>query len=101
MSADQTPEKGFSLDGLKKLEAAIQKGVRRVKYTDKEIEYASIDDMLRARDVIRACLGLTKKKGQCGLFGGRRVNARHSKGLSDCSSGDENEHGEKDERWNK
>ena len=101
MSTDDS-EKGFTLEGLKKLEIAISKGVRRVKYTDKEIEYASLNEMLKARDVMRSCLGLNKRKGKCGLFGGKRIVANHSKGLSDCEyNGDTNEHGERhDKDWN-
>lgn len=43
---------------LEALEAAIAKGVQRVKYTDKEIEYRSLDDMFKLRDRIKKELGL-------------------------------------------
>lgn len=69
------------MERLEALEAAIADGVLKVKYTDKEIEYRSLDDMLKARDLIRKKLGLKKDCGGTGLFGGRRIIARHSKGL--------------------
>lgn len=46
----------WSQTDLDKLEAAIAAGVRRVKYSDKEVEYQSVDDMLKARDLIRRAL---------------------------------------------
>jgi len=63
----------FTLDQLEKLEDAIAKGVKKVKYQDKEVEYRTLDEMLRLRDVMRKGLGLTKK---CS-----RLFARTSKGL--------------------
>ena len=57
---------------LEALEKAIAQGVRSVKYTDKEIEYRSLDDMLRLRDVIKRDLGLTRKSN--------RLYAKFSKG---------------------
>ena len=49
----------YTLDDLAALEEAIAKGIRSVKYTDKEIVYRSLDEMLRIRDLMRQCLGLT------------------------------------------
>ena len=46
----------FSADDLKELEIAIAKGVKTVKYTDKEVTYRSLDEMLRVRDIIKECL---------------------------------------------
>jgi len=60
---------------LETLEKAIAQGVLTVKYTDKEIRYRSIDDMLKARDFIRNKLGL-----ETAPRGTRRV-AQFSKGL--------------------
>lgn len=82
MSCDKTTyESGFTFERLEALEAAIAEGVTRVKYTDKEIEYRSLDDMMKARDLMRRKLGLKKACGSPGLFGGRRLKAVHSKGL--------------------
>ena len=47
-----------TLADLETLEKAIAKGVKSVKYTDKEITYRSIDEMLKARDFLRGLLGL-------------------------------------------
>lgn len=82
---NKTYESGFTLEDLKALEKAIGEGVRRVKYTDKEIEYRDMDEMLKARSLMREVLGLTKKcSNNKGLFGGKRIVAKHSKGLGDC-----------------
>ena len=64
----------WTLADLQALEEAIAKGINRVKYTDKEIEYRSLDEMLKIRDLIRNCLGITTGRG------GRRV-ASHNKAL--------------------
>ena len=74
----------FTKENLLALEHAIVEGVRRVKYTDKEVEYRSIDEMFRIRDLMRSKLGLKKKCGAAGLFGGQRIIPEHSKGLDDC-----------------
>ncbi len=80
----KTYESPFTFEALEALEKAIAEGVRRVKYSDKEIEYRDMDDMLKARDLMRQRLGLKKKCGSKGLFGGTRIVAKHSKGLGDC-----------------
>lgn len=63
----------WTQDDLDKLEKAIALGVRRVEYSDKKVEYNSIDDMLKARDLIRNDLGLVD-----GRFG--RILSSHNKG---------------------
>lgn len=75
---------GFTLEKLNDLECAIAEGIKRVKYSDKEVEYRSIDEMLKVRDLMRKKLGLKSACGKNGLFGGKRINAQHSKGLGDC-----------------
>lgn len=57
---------------LTALEDAIASGALRVKYSDKEITYRSIDEMLRVRDF------LLKKLGRQGAS---RVVPDFSKGL--------------------
>ena len=74
----------FTLARLEALEIAIASGERRVKYSDKEIEYRSMDEMIKARELMRRKLGLSKNCGEKGLFGGKRIIAKHSKGLDDC-----------------
>lgn len=80
---NKTYKSPFTFEALEALEKAIGEGVRRVKYSDKEIEYRDLDDMLKARDLMRQKLGLNKKCGEKGLFGGKRIIAKHSKGLGD------------------
>lgn len=82
--SSKTFESAFTVERLEALEAAIAEGVRRVKYSDKEIEYRSIDEMLKVRNLMREKLGLKPDCGEKGLFGGKRIKAKHSKGLDDC-----------------
>lgn len=49
----------FTQEALDALEEAIAHGALRVKYTDKEVTYRSLADMLQLRDLMRRCLGLT------------------------------------------
>ena len=53
---------------------AISQGVLRVKYTDKEVLYRSLDEMLKIKDLMEKDLGLAVK-------GSVRLLAQHSKGL--------------------
>lgn len=71
----------FTEANLELLEQAIVEGVKRVKYTDKEIEYRSLDEMIKLRNLMRKELCKGTSKTDKGLFGGRRINAKHSKGL--------------------
>lgn len=84
MSCDAKYQTAFTTANLIKLEEAIASGVQRVKYSDKEIWYQSLSDMLKVRDLMKDALGLNKKCGDKGLFGGRRITAVHSKGLDSC-----------------
>ncbi len=64
----------WTTDDLEKLEKAIAQGTLRVQYADKLIEYRTLSDMLRTRDLMRKDLGIiTKNSG--------RKWAEHSKGL--------------------
>ena len=65
----------FSQTQLDALEEAIATGSTRVKYADKEVEYRSLSEMLRLRDIIRRSLGLVDA-------GAGRVYPETSKGLS-------------------
>jgi len=71
----------FTEENLLALEQAIVEGVKRVKYSDKEVEYRSLDDMIKTRNLMRKELCLDKSSTDKGLFGGRRITAKHSKGL--------------------
>jgi len=63
----------FTLENLNKLEECIIKCVRKVQYQDKVIEYRSIDEMLKVRDLMRRCLGLVTNPS--------RIFTQTSKGL--------------------
>lgn len=58
---------GFTQEKLDALENAIAEGVLKVKYQDKEVQYRSLDEMLRLRDLMRREMGLI------GCGGGRKI----------------------------
>ncbi len=66
----------FTLIQLEALEKAIAEGVTRVKYENKEVEYRSLDEMMRLLQLMQSQLGI-KPKAQ-------RILAKHSKGLDGC-----------------
>jgi len=80
----KTYQSGFTVARLEALEGAIAEGVMTVRYSDKEVTYRSMSEMLQARDLIRRALGIKKTCGGRGLFGGVRITAKHSKGLDGC-----------------
>lgn len=82
--SDPTYQTAFTVENLKALEEAIASGVQRVKYSDKEIWYQSLSDMLQVRKLMREALGLVDNSARNGLFGGKRLKAVHSKGLNEC-----------------
>jgi hypothetical protein len=77
----QNESVGFTKENLNSLEAAIAEGAMRVKYSDKEIEYRSLKEMLKIRDLMKRELGLCKSKGKKGLFGGTRIHSEYDKDL--------------------
>jgi hypothetical protein len=54
----------FTLEHLKTLEEAIASGVMEVKYNDRQVKYNSMNDMLKARSLMRQALGLEAKSGR-------------------------------------
>lgn len=74
-------KEGFTLKHLISLEEAIAGGEKRVKYDDKEVEYRSLEEMIQLRNIMRKELCLNKSSANKGLFGGRRIVAKSSKGL--------------------
>jgi hypothetical protein len=73
----------FTQDQLNALEAAIADGALKVKYSDKEVEYRSLGEMLKIRDIMINALGLNQVCSKSkGLFGGKRLKMEHSKGLT-------------------
>lgn len=49
---------------LDALTAAINRGVRRVQYADKTVEYRSLDEMQRIRLLMMRELGVSKAPGR-------------------------------------
>ena len=75
-------ENPYTYEDLQRLELAIAEGVREVQYNDKKVVYRSMNDMLKAVEYIQVKLGLKKNKGSnSGMFGGRRLTMRPTKGL--------------------
>jgi hypothetical protein len=75
-------DSSFTQDQLTALEASIADGALKVKYSDKEVEYRDLKEMLKIRDLMRNALGLNKTSNcNKGLFGGKRLKMEHSKGL--------------------
>lgn len=50
----------YTQEQLDALTAAIVQGALRVKYNDKEVEYRSLNDMLRLQGIMEASLGIGK-----------------------------------------
>ena len=71
----------FTLEQYQALIASISEGALRVKYSDKEVEFRSLKEMLELKNLMEKDLCLKDSKTEKGLFGGRRIKARHSKGL--------------------
>jgi len=61
---------------LDALDVAIVSGSLRVRYSDREVMYRSLDEMIRIRDLMRADLGLLGDNG-----GRSHMYAGFSKGL--------------------
>lgn len=78
-SEDLVYQTAFTFANMVELEKAILSGTKRVKYSDKEIEYRSLAEMASILRLMRRTL-VPGKKGS-GLFGGKRIIATHSKGL--------------------
>ncbi len=78
-----TYNSGFTLEKLAALESAIAEGALKVKYNDKEVEYRTLDDMMKIREAMRKvlCVNTVTAPASKGLFGGKRITAIHSKGL--------------------
>lgn len=62
----------FTQEQLSALEAAIAEGTLVVQYADKRVQYRSLDEMIRIRDIMKTELGTGKT---------RRVYAEVTKGL--------------------
>lgn len=67
-------QSNFTDAQLKKLEEAISTGALTVRYADKTVQYRSLEEMLRIREIMRKALGYVT--GQSG-----RIKLEHDKGL--------------------
>lgn len=64
----------FTIAQMNALEAAIAQGALRVRYSDKEVQYRSLDEMLQLLATMQSQLGVSKRSN-------KRFLAKHSKGL--------------------
>ena len=71
----------WTLEDLCALEKAIADGAQKVKYSDKEIEYRSLNEMFKIRAEMKKSLCLNKSNYKKGLFGGKRLTMKPSKGI--------------------
>lgn len=53
----------WSTDDLARIEQAIADGVLSVTYSNRQVTYRSLDDMLRVRSMIRVELGMIDNGG--------------------------------------
>lgn len=51
----------FTPKHLEAVETAIARGEKVVRYTDRTVEYRTVDELLKAREEIRASLASTAK----------------------------------------
>lgn len=63
----------FTQTQLDAIEAAIASGTTSVSYEGKSVTYRSMDDLLRARQIIRRALGLES--------GSTTILAAHTRGM--------------------
>lgn len=61
---------------LDAIESAIKSGALIVKFSDKQVQYRSLDEMLKIRDLIRKALGATATTG--------RIFTNFAKGTDTC-----------------
>lgn len=69
----------WTQDDLNSIKRAIAKGVRRVQFNDRMIEYGSIGDMLKAREAIEKDLN-AQAASASGVTRPRGYRARTAKG---------------------
>lgn len=62
----------WTKDDLDTIEIAIAGGVLKIEYNDREVTYRSMNDLIKARELIRRSLGLTKR--------GSRILVENKKG---------------------
>lgn len=65
----------FTQENLDTLNEAIATGARSVRYGDKQVDYKTLDEMLRARQIMMQDLGLL-------TVASKKFYAKHNKGLT-------------------
>ena len=70
----------YTLQQYNTLTAAIAQGALKVKYADKEVDYRSLDEMLRIAAIMAADLGITTSGT------GRVIQSRFKSGLNNKSN---------------
>ncbi|MBW7838403.1 MAG: hypothetical protein H3C36_01935 [Chitinophagaceae bacterium] len=58
------PSESFTIEQYNALNRSIAQGTLTVTYGDKTVEYRSLDEMLRIRNLMMAELGLAKPGGR-------------------------------------
>ena len=53
----------YTQEQLDDLNEAIATGARKVVYNDRTVEFRSLKEMLQLREIIKRCLGISKKSG--------------------------------------
>ena len=54
----------WTTDDLAAIEKAIASGALKVEYNDRTVTYRSINELKQARELIKRCLGLSKRGGR-------------------------------------
>lgn len=62
----------WTVEDLAALETAIGQGVKKVEYNDRTVEYRTLNEMLKIRELMKRSLGLHKRGGRllCGASKG-------------------------------
>lgn len=68
-------ETSWTLSDLQRVERAISTGARRVKFEDREVEYSSLSELIRARETIARALGMGNS------LASQRTRGEYDKGL--------------------
>lgn len=71
----------FTQAQLDALDEAIASGELRVQYSDKAVQYRSLDEMLKLRTLMAGELAATP--AELSAMGGRRATTYYDKGLCD------------------
>lgn len=71
----------YTLEQITALETAIAQGALSVKYSDKEVTYRSLEEMLKILSIMKGAVPDPDNPSSSVNGGGRRYYGQHSKGL--------------------